>query len=865
MSSSFRTYVDITEHGSEDYEWVINDNDQPKLEPRLLPGEVVVASASNVLKFASLSYRKHGISGWFFVTNFKIAFVSPSSSSYSGKDERNKFLSPNEVCLANIDQVYQVNGDKRKKLLPVSNVVYNVKTLQIVCKDFSVHSYSFKFCPAGCQKMVINAILHHSFPKRVELLFTYDCTLPATNSVSGMQFFSNPVDWENEVDRCNCTVGWRVCVINEQYQLSSSLSRGFVVPRSLSDNQILKASKHFMGNRPPVWCWGHSNNCVIVRMAALQPFITDTKQESIMLEHVRKSHPNLREPLILELDKSMPALPEIQTSWSKFRDTCCSPTDNIQKFWEQDTKFLSLLNNSRWPHHVMFCLRIANRVVEAICYHQVSVVLQENESRDLSAVISSLSQLMMDPYFRTINGFQSLVQKEWITLGHPFTKRFGRITEFEDKRAPLFQLFVDCVWQMQHQFPTSFEFSETYLSSLWDSLHNTVFDTFTFDNQSMRQPAGSSHADHPILISRSVWDWQTQFHDIDIGLFLNPLFSITCRVGAYRQRRGINPSTPPLHPHLSAMKWMPPTSAVSSPQLGAAGDRPRRNSVSTSTLRNASEYGAVESGTDTLGRTWGSRFGLAALTDMSSRAEGNSKWKKLRGALFHSHSRSFSPRSKIASIEEGLEIPPYSEEPGVVTYRASRGIHETGQQQRWTVYGGGRSSAIFYPLPSCLVKLSANANSPTLNLTWENEDIPYHDLDWPVYSILPVADSVVDYRLWAQCYLRWIPVLDVRGGGQPPIYFNQCSLVNDILSLECQLDQLQSQETPLSPTQRFVTMSDHQSSAHAHQTTLSSFHPFVQQQNDLALSFGEWEIVPSVYTGKADSEFDSESIVTSID
>ena len=177
-----------------------------------------------------------------------------------------------------------------------------------------------------------------------------------------------------------------------------------------------------------------------------------------MLEHVRKSHPNLREPRILELDKSMPALQEIQASWCKFRDTCCSPTDNIPKFWEQDAKFLSLLNNSRWPHHVMFCLRIATRVVEAICYHQVSVVLQgfyysfsdflkrnrieaffslyvENEGRDLSAVISSLSQLMMDPYFRTINGFQSLIQKEWVTLGHPFTKRFGRITEYEDKQV----------------------------------------------------------------------------------------------------------------------------------------------------------------------------------------------------------------------------------------------------------------------------------------------------------------------------------------------------------------------------------------------------------------------------------------------
>lgn len=46
-------------------------------------GEVVVASASNVLKFASVSNRKHGISGCLYVTNFKIAFVS-TTSNYAG-------------------------------------------------------------------------------------------------------------------------------------------------------------------------------------------------------------------------------------------------------------------------------------------------------------------------------------------------------------------------------------------------------------------------------------------------------------------------------------------------------------------------------------------------------------------------------------------------------------------------------------------------------------------------------------------------------------------------------------------------------------------------------------------------------------
>ena len=52
------------------------------------------------------------------------------------------------------------------------------------------------------------------------------------------------------------------------------------------------------------------------------------------------------------------------------------------------------------------------------------------------------------------------------------------------------------------------------------------------------------------------------------------------------------------------------------------------------------------------------------------------------------------------------------------------------------------------------------------------------------------------------------------------------------------------------------------------QVTLSSFHPFVQQQNDSALSFGEWEIVPSPVSGSAysggravEAEFDSDSFV----
>ena len=36
---------------------------------------------------------------------------------------------------------------------------------------------------------------------------------------------------------------------------------------------------------------------------------------------------------------------------------------------------------------------------------------------------------MCDSHYRTITGLESLVQKEWVAMGHPFTSRSGLVTE----------------------------------------------------------------------------------------------------------------------------------------------------------------------------------------------------------------------------------------------------------------------------------------------------------------------------------------------------------------------------------------------------------------------------------------------------
>lgn len=64
-------------------------------------------------------------------------------------------------------------------------------------------------------------------------------------------------------------------------------------------------------------------------------------------------------------------------------------------------------------------------------------------------------------------GFQVLVETEWLDFGHKFADRCGHGENAEDlnERCPVFLQWLDCVHQLQRQFPCSFEFNEAFLVS----------------------------------------------------------------------------------------------------------------------------------------------------------------------------------------------------------------------------------------------------------------------------------------------------------------------------------------------------------------------------------------------------------------
>ncbi|NWV82841.1 MTMRB protein, partial [Dasyornis broadbenti] len=241
--------------------------------------------------------------------------------------------------------------------------------------------------------------------------------------------FESLRDWEEELQRLGAA-GWRVSAVNERFDMAPSLPQYLWVPSGLLDHDLKRAFGHFQERRVPRLCWHHPGGGDLLRAAGFHP-------------------------------ASEPGSEDVRWGWGFL---CPSPVEKAGKGegWKGNglERWSPLLTTSPSP---------------------------EPSDRDLNCLVASLVQLLGDPHARSLPGFQSLVQREWVAAGHPFPHRLGLLCrDAPREEAPVFLLFLDCTWQLLRQFPADFGFTEAFLLALHDSSFSPYFSTFRFSCQRQR-------------------------------------------------------------------------------------------------------------------------------------------------------------------------------------------------------------------------------------------------------------------------------------------------------------------------------------------------------------------------------------------
>uniref|UniRef100_A0A3Q3KJ79 phosphatidylinositol-3,5-bisphosphate 3-phosphatase n=1 Tax=Mastacembelus armatus TaxID=205130 RepID=A0A3Q3KJ79_9TELE len=406
------------------------------------------------------------VSGTLTITDYKFYFTSMETSPF--------------VLDVNLGAI------SRMETITVSNQGENTKGLELVCKVPLIHPHQ-------------NESISDSL-----FAFLYKEQFP----VDGWKVYDPVAEYRRQGLP---NESWAISKINITFELCDTYPSILVIPTNITDEDIKRVSVFRAKHRIPVLSWIHpESQATIIRCS--QPLvgptdrrckederllqiimdanaqshkltIFDARQSSVAVTNKAKDGGYESESFYTNVELNFLEIPNIHVmreSLRKMKDVVYPTIDEAH--WH------SAIDQTHWLEYIRLLLAGAAKIADKLESGKTSVVVHCSDGWDRTTQLTSLAMLMLDSYYRTLCGFQVLVEKEWISFGHKFSARVGHGDEnhANSERSPLFVQFIDCVWQMTRQFPAAFQFNELFLMTVLDHLYSCLFGTFLYNSEAER-------------------------------------------------------------------------------------------------------------------------------------------------------------------------------------------------------------------------------------------------------------------------------------------------------------------------------------------------------------------------------------------
>lgn len=207
------------------------------------------------------------------------------------------------------------------------------------------------------------------------------------------------------------------------------------------------------------------------------------------------------------------------------------------------------LRRSGWLRHISAILEGTALITRNVHVNSSHVLIHCSDGWDRTSQLSSLAQICLDPFYRTIRGFEILIEKDWLSFGHKFLDRCGHLSSDKffvsapentgggdgtaqsfltsvqnrfisqshiKETSPVFHQFLESVRQLQRQFPHRFQFNERFLQQLYYHLYSCQFGTFLFNTERERR-VGDGAGPPAMERTVSVWDFFNSPTEMDLN------------------------------------------------------------------------------------------------------------------------------------------------------------------------------------------------------------------------------------------------------------------------------------------------------------------------------------------------------------